>query len=243
VSREESLRRIRDAAGAGVLRVVRPLVRPGDRVLEAGSGSGRFVNHLALEAGVHAVGLDYNLEANYLSHTTADALALASGFACGQLGQMPFSDETFDLVFSDSVIEHLEDPAAAVRDMARVTRPGGWVVVTTPNRLRPDGWDLYKLRYRPPYRQRSFYPWQLASLYRAAGVEAVRYFGDTLMIPRNFRLRQPGKHDERGGVMRALSARRPRGIYFKLERTAAHVLPATLWVNIGVVGRKPREMA
>jgi SAM-dependent methyltransferase len=50
---------------------------------------------------------------------------------------LPFKSNTFDLVFSNEVIEHVNDDRWSVREMVRVTRPGGHVLVFCPNRLWP----------------------------------------------------------------------------------------------------------
>jgi 2-polyprenyl-3-methyl-5-hydroxy-6-metoxy-1,4-benzoquinol methylase len=49
--------------------------------------------------------------------------------------RLPLSDASVDAAAAVEVIEHLENPRAFVRDLARIVRPGGWVVVTTPNQL------------------------------------------------------------------------------------------------------------
>ncbi len=48
-------------------------------------------------------------------------------------GALPFADGRFDVVVSIDVHEHLDDPMPVTRELARVTRPGGMVIVTTPN--------------------------------------------------------------------------------------------------------------
>lgn len=48
-------------------------------------------------------------------------------------GKLPFADESFDLIWCSEVIEHLEDPAFALGELRRVTKPGGTLVLTTPN--------------------------------------------------------------------------------------------------------------
>lgn len=48
---------------------------------------------------------------------------------------LPVADASADATAAVEVIEHLENPRAFVRELVRVTRPGGWVVVTTPNQL------------------------------------------------------------------------------------------------------------
>lgn len=49
-------------------------------------------------------------------------------------GHIPYDDATFDLIFSDNVFEHLDDPAAVLRECARVLKPGGRVLFKTPNK-------------------------------------------------------------------------------------------------------------
>jgi SAM-dependent methyltransferase len=47
--------------------------------------------------------------------------------------RLPFDDHSFDLIWCSEVIEHLEDPAFALAELRRVTKPGGLLVLTTPN--------------------------------------------------------------------------------------------------------------
>ncbi len=46
---------------------------------------------------------------------------------------LPFPDGVFDVVMSGELLEHIDDPADLVREMARVCKPGGWVSLSTPN--------------------------------------------------------------------------------------------------------------
>ena len=50
-------------------------------------------------------------------------------------GRVPLPDGVADAVVAAETIEHLENPRAFVRELVRLVRPGGWVVVTTPNQL------------------------------------------------------------------------------------------------------------
>lgn len=47
---------------------------------------------------------------------------------------LPFEDALFDLIVSDYVFEHIENPVLVARELQRVLKPGGWIVVRTPNR-------------------------------------------------------------------------------------------------------------
>ena len=49
--------------------------------------------------------------------------------------RLPLEDASADAAAAVEVIEHLENPRAFVRELARITRPGGWIVITTPNQL------------------------------------------------------------------------------------------------------------
>ncbi len=67
----------------------------------------------------------------------AEAAGLAHRFRyqVGRAEELPFEDNSFDLVTCQTVLMHLPDPGAALREMIRVTRPGGVVLVTEPVNL------------------------------------------------------------------------------------------------------------
>ena len=50
---------------------------------------------------------------------------------------LPYPDDHFDLVFSNEVIEHVDDDRRTMAEIVRVTRPGGHIVIFAPNRLFP----------------------------------------------------------------------------------------------------------
>jgi SAM-dependent methyltransferase len=110
-------------------------VRSGERILDAGCGEGRHCLG-ALERGAHVVGLD--LDRNALNAGAHNLRERAE--KCGRLGAMirgntlrlPFADGAFDKVICSEVMEHVHDFRAAARELARVTRPGGWLAVTIP---------------------------------------------------------------------------------------------------------------
>jgi 2-polyprenyl-3-methyl-5-hydroxy-6-metoxy-1,4-benzoquinol methylase len=51
------------------------------------------------------------------------------------LGRLPLPEDSADVVASVETIEHLENPRAFARELVRVAKPGGWIVITTPNQL------------------------------------------------------------------------------------------------------------
>jgi len=104
--------------------------------LDAGCGDGRYLAALP-ELGplpARIVGVDI---AESILGTARKATAIA-GFepelVRANLESLPFEGEEFDLVVAIQVLEHLLDPAAGVRELARVLRPNGSLVLSTDNR-------------------------------------------------------------------------------------------------------------
>lgn len=101
---------------------------PGARVLDAGCGSGRTLDELAARPEVAAVaGIDASPE--------GVALARRRGHADvreGRVEELPWPGASFDLVLSLDVIEHTPDDGAALRELRRVTAPGGRLLITVP---------------------------------------------------------------------------------------------------------------
>lgn len=98
-----------------------------ERVLDAGCGTGANLVFLARYG--RTVGIDLAAEALRFAMTRQP-----EAIARGSISALPFAAESFDLVTSFEVIYHLavEDDRAALAEMARVTRPGGWVLVRVP---------------------------------------------------------------------------------------------------------------
>ena len=102
------------------------------RILDNGTGLGTY-----LEAFGRAnpdslrVGLEVEFDRALVARARADGIVLGVG------ERLPFADDTFDLILSNEVIEHVADDRAAAAEMARVARPGGRIVLFAPNRWYP----------------------------------------------------------------------------------------------------------
>ena len=104
-------------------------------VLDLGCGTGYGSAELAA-GGVRVVGLDRVAPA-------AGPQRSAARFVRGELGALPFAAASFDLVVSFQVIEHLLDPTDYLREIARVLRPAGLLLLSTPNLLQSDRENPY----------------------------------------------------------------------------------------------------
>jgi SAM-dependent methyltransferase len=242
---ERSRADLERASLVGSFRTVLERADPGMRVLEAGSGTGRLSVRLARDAEVEVVGVDSAPRAIELGRCLArDAGPLIGsvGFVEADLYHLPFPDQSFDLVFSDSVIEHLEHPDRALTELRRVLKSGGSLVISVPNRWRPDGWDLYRRLARPPYRQTSFSPPELRKMLEQVGLEPMSFFGDELWLQRNFSMLRDLLRSRHHGRASASNSReavsRARATSSPLKNAASRLLPGWLHVNIGVVARR-----
>ncbi|MDQ7904508.1 methyltransferase domain-containing protein [Phytohabitans sp. ZYX-F-186] len=101
--------------------------RPGQRLLDAGCGLGEVARDLAaaVAPGGEVVGLDASAVA--IAAATERAGDVPVTFAVGDLRALDFEDQTFDGVRSERVLQHLDEPDAAVAELVRVTRAGGRV--------------------------------------------------------------------------------------------------------------------
>lgn len=101
------------------------------RILVDGCGLGMYVRHLA-ELGYYTLGLDIDFErVRQGAQSGVAQLHVAAGEA------LPYPDESFDAVLSHEVIEHVSDDRLVAREMLRVLRPGGRVILFCPNRWYP----------------------------------------------------------------------------------------------------------
>lgn len=105
--------------------------RPGARLLEVGVGDGENLG--LLPRGAAAYGAD--LARSQLAACLRRFPALAGRLALAEGEALPFPDATFDACYSVGGFNYFRDPAAALDEMRRVTRPGGVVVVADE---RPD---------------------------------------------------------------------------------------------------------
>lgn len=164
--------------------VIHQYVQKGDVMLDAGCGSGRVFQYRFDEGQRPRLiaGVDVTQEPR--GNGNIDAALRAD------LAALPFVDATFDIAISSHVAEHLTQPERVFGELARVLRPGGHLLVLTPNRwhyvtvasaLLPHRFHLAYNRWRGvdvhdifPTVYRANTASRLAGLYRGAGLRVER---------------------------------------------------------------------
>jgi SAM-dependent methyltransferase len=173
-------------------------VRPGARVLEVGCGSGVVVRDLAAMVGGRGrvIGVDASRAVLTAARRLCGRIDRGGRIAlrAGDGRRLPFAADRFDVTLAITLILHVAEPIAVVREMARVTRPGGrvglqdqdfgMVAVTHPDPGLTDrilGGVVRRL-YEEPHSGR-----RLPGLLREAGLTGVRLltdvFQDTVLEP------------------------------------------------------------
>jgi demethylmenaquinone methyltransferase/2-methoxy-6-polyprenyl-1,4-benzoquinol methylase len=106
-------------------------IGPDDHVLDVGCGTG-FATEALLTETDNVYGLDqsaHQLEKAYAKFGKRGPVR----FHRGDAERLPFADDTFDVVWSSGSIEYWPNPVTALRELRRVTKPGGQVLVVGPD--------------------------------------------------------------------------------------------------------------
>jgi SAM-dependent methyltransferase len=127
---------------ASLSSVVSRHARVGDMVLDLGCGTGELTRTLAAD-GLRVTGCD--ISPQMLLHAACDPGGPGAGRAGWvrlELGwqSLPFASGAFDVVVASSVLEYVVEPAAVLRECARVLRTGGVVLYTVPDLRHPVRW-------------------------------------------------------------------------------------------------------
>jgi len=106
---------------------------PGEHILEVGCGSGVLCRQIApaLVLGGNITGVDISPKFLKIArgHAASADLSALIQWGAGRAEFLPFRDASFDKVFAARLLLHVSDPQAVLKEMARVVRPGGHVMV------------------------------------------------------------------------------------------------------------------
>lgn len=167
-------------------------LEPADLLIDAGMGTGTWL--VEMSARCRVLGIDASEESLALAR---DRVRAAAGEVLqSTLDRVPLPDACATVITLLDVLEHLDDDRAAMREMTRLARPGGLIVITVPAlRWLWSDWDV-ALHHRRRYHERD-----LRALVQVPGLELLRcsYF-NTLLLPaialvRSWRKLRPPRAD------------------------------------------------
>jgi SAM-dependent methyltransferase len=202
------------------------------RILDAGCGPGG--NRMILPEGADPVALDPSPVSLEMSRRYPYAARLRGDLTC-----LPFPDDTLDLVLALDVLEHLDDDAAGLAEIARTLRPGAPAVLAVPAFQSLWGLQDELAHHRRRYRR----PGLLAAV-RAAGLEVERatYF-NALLLPAIWagrRILRTVPHNLLSEAqIRVPGLNRPLRALFGGERHLLRLLDLPLGVSLFCLARKP----
>lgn len=143
---------------------------PPGRVLDVGCGDGRFLAEM-VRRGWQGTGIDFDPAA-----VEAGRKKYNLNLRAGDIQSAQFEESNFDAITMSHLIEHLPDPVACLARCRELLRPGGRLVVTTPN-FRSLGRRHFQHNWRcvePPRHLQLFAPHLLAECAKRAGFVGVR---------------------------------------------------------------------
>lgn len=216
----------------------------GKRVLEVGAGTGRDSFRL-MDRGATVIQLDYSVNSLQILKQLSEDLGVQTTIVGGDTFQLPFRDETFDIVFHQGLLEHFRNAQAhaLLKENIRVLKPGGFLLADVPQRYHVytvikhiliglnkwfAGWE------------RSFSTPELSSLMRSCGLTSIHAYGEWMypsLFYRTFR-----ESLKALGVVLPLNPQ-PVKVLTKTRAMIRRVLlesplPLYTGISIGVIGKK-----
>jgi ubiquinone/menaquinone biosynthesis C-methylase UbiE len=108
--------------------VNRLMINPQDRILDLGCGTGTLIQHLfQLVPNAAIVGLDISSE---MLTVARQKLPESVELHLGDVGQLPFPNESFNTIISTSAFHYIRNPVQAIQEMKRVLKPDGCLIIT-----------------------------------------------------------------------------------------------------------------
>lgn len=140
-----------------------------EAILDLGTGTGRMLEIFA-DRAERAEGVDLSPEMLAFARTRLDEAGLSHAHVRqGDIFDLTFADGEFDLVTLHQVLHYLDDPAASIREAARVLAPGGRLLIAD---FAPH--DLDFLRDEQAHRRLGFAESEISDWCRAAGLKVVK---------------------------------------------------------------------
>lgn len=208
-------------------------LQAGDRVLDAGCGTGGLLSHLpAHYPALQFTGLEHDAEA------AARAASKSAQPVCrGSIDRMPFATDRFAAILSQDVLYHRNvDEAAALRECLRCLQPGGWLLLNLP----AFQW-LHSSHDVHVHGARRYTAGRLRRILQQAGFTDIRTgYWNTLLFPLMMAQRLTAGRRQTSSDVRALPAWQNALLFRVLDSERRLRLPLPFGGSVWAEARKPR---
>jgi SAM-dependent methyltransferase len=106
---------------------------PGDLALDVGCGTGRALPDLSAAVAPTGLVIGFDITPDMLARARAAGRDDCATLALADARRLPIADAAADVVFAAGLVHHLPDPGAGLAELARVTRPGGRLIIFHPS--------------------------------------------------------------------------------------------------------------
>jgi ubiquinone/menaquinone biosynthesis C-methylase UbiE len=169
-----------------------------DKILDQGTGIGQYTFSAYKIGFKNIIGMDFSEELLKKARENADKLKYRVKFVKGDIRDMPFSDEAFDVVISAGIIEHVPETGKCVEELARVLKKRGYLLIHVPQKISvftiikkiQQFFGTWKCGYEKSFTKKYF-----SKLLEKNGFEIKEYFLNPFVA---------GKHKIIGGILEFL---------------------------------------
>lgn len=105
-------------------------ISPDQPIIEIGCGGGIFSEYIA-RLGYNILGVDISMESINVAKEHAFITHVKVDYQVGSVYELPFENESFDIVMSSDFLEHIEDLVTAISEMSRILKKGGLFIFDT----------------------------------------------------------------------------------------------------------------
>lgn len=216
-------------------------LQPGRRYLEVGGGTGDDAREMASQAEASVVMIDRSL--------TMARVARQRGLrsvAVGDAHALPIQDGAVDGCWADRTFQHLAEPAAALAELVRVTRPGGRLVIADPDYdtqvvdVADQALARRVLRYRADRQLRNgALAHRMAGLFSSAGLAEIQVEPMTLVVRDHLAvdgvlgLRSWAEGAKEAGLLSAADAARWPALFDQAVATDRFLYAVTFFLTVG----------
>jgi ubiquinone/menaquinone biosynthesis C-methylase UbiE len=217
-------------------------VSPDAEALDVATGTGEFARalapHVAKVIGLDATDAMMAQGKKFLEQAGIENVA----FRKGVVQELPFEDESFDIVSSRYAFHHFADPKPVISEMARVCKAGGHVIIV--DIVIPDASTAAEYQYYEwlcdPSHTRCLESREFQSYFRLFGLEVVsartRALAEELVEWMDFSLTEPERREQ---IVRAVRAELDGGPKTGLSPREEDGVLCFQQVDLSIVGRKP----